>query len=63
MEINRNDKLYRQYFPLLPHCLRLDEAIKIEFLNEVNRVSVKSKVASLVNASDEIIFYLKCEDR
>ena len=41
----------------------MDESIKTEFLNEVNRVSVKSKVASLVNASDEIIFYLKCEER
>jgi len=62
IEINRNNKLFRQYFSILPHCLCLDKSMKTSFHNNVNRLSVKSKIASLLNHSNDMIFRLKHEE-
>ena len=63
IEINRNDKLFRQYFPILPHCLCLDKAHKNWFHNHVNRLSAKSKIASLINHSKDMIYTMKHEEK
>ena len=63
IEINRNNKLFRQYFPILPHCLCLDKAQKNWFHDHVNRLSVKSKIASLVSRSKDMIYTMKHEEQ
>ena len=62
IEINRNNKLFRQYFPILPHCLCLDVSMKTNFHDNVNRQSAKSKIASLLNHSKDMIFRMKHEE-
>ena len=63
IEINRFGKLYKQYFPTLPHCLCLDKNVKKEFEKDVNRQSLQSKVSSLMERSEEIIERLKYEEK
>ena len=61
--MNRNDKLYRQYFPKLPHCMTLEKSLKVNFHNQVNRLSINSKVTSLVYKANNIINILKHEEK
>lgn len=63
IEINRNNRLFRQYFPILPHCLFLDNSLKTWFHNNVNRLSVKSKITSLINHSKDMINTMKHEEK
>ena len=42
IEIQRDGKFYKVFFPLLPECANLPKTIKREFHEKVNRTSVKS---------------------
>lgn len=55
IEINRNNTIYKLFFPKLPHCVSITEELKNEFQQNVSRTSLNAKVTSLVNLSDEII--------
>ena len=59
IEINRNNIIYKQYFPLLPPCFYLEKDLKKWFMNNVNRTTLHSKVTSLVVLSEEFIESLK----
>lgn len=63
IEVHRSDKLYRQYFPKLPHCMALEKTLKTSFHNHINRESVNSKVTSLVNEANDTINILKHEEK
>lgn len=55
IEIQRDGKFYKVFFPLLPECYNLPKTIKREFHEKVNRTSVKSKVSGLMDESSYFI--------
>lgn len=63
IDVVRNDKLELVYFMLLPYCHCLPKDNKIEFHENVDRQSVKSKVSDLVAKSDSLIEICKHEER
>ena len=44
VEIKMNDKIFKQYFLLLPFCLCLTDDDKKGFNSKVNRSSAKTKL-------------------
>lgn len=59
IEINRNNVLYKQYFPKLPPCFYMDKDVKKQFMNGINRTTLNSKVNSMLLLSEEVIESLK----
>lgn len=48
IDIIRDDNLYLIYFPKLPYCKQLPKDIKIDFHNNVDRTSSKTKLTDLM---------------
>lgn len=61
IEINRNGKLYKLFFPKIPHCIHITKELKYEFQQNANRATLNSKVLSLVNLSENMINCLKID--
>lgn len=55
VEILTENTLEKTYFYILPFCHSLTKDTKKKFHQEVNRISVKSKVSSLLQKSNELI--------
>jgi len=55
IEVIREKKLEKVYFYYLPYCHALPKDIKNEFNDNVDRVSVQSKVNGLITESERII--------
>ena len=63
IEIVRSGNLEKIYFPILPYCKYLSKDLKAEFQDTVNRTSTKTKVADLIQRSDELIKNMKHEEK
>lgn len=63
IEIARENKFYKIYFPLLPECSTLPKPIKREFHEKVNRTSVKTKVSDLLDQADYFIDVITHEQK
>ena len=63
IEIKRDGIIFRQYFPLLPYTFCVTNEIKKFVLDNVNRMSAKSKVTSLLFLANETIDMLKFEEK
>lgn len=61
IEVVRNKEIEKIYFYLQPFCHVLPKEIKMNFHDNVNRVSVQSKVSGLVQNSEEIIRTMEYE--
>lgn len=62
IEIIREDKLEKIYFPILPFCSHLPDKTKKEFHEGVNRTSTKTKLNALMTESEQIIRVMKKEE-
>lgn len=63
IEIQRDNKFYKVYFPLLPECANMPKTEKQEFHEKVNRTSVKTKVSGLLDESGYFINVMVHEQR
>ena len=63
VEIIRDGALEKVYFPLLPYCKTLTREYKREFHENVNRASIKNKIAGLMEHSDETLKFMKYEEK
>ena len=61
VEILRENLLEKTYFYVMPFCNSLAKDTKTKFHQGVKRISVKSKVLSLLQQSDELIKVIKHE--
>ena len=59
----RENLLEKTYFYIMPFCHSLTKDTKTKFQQEVKRISVKSKVSSLLQQSDELIEIIEHEYR
>lgn len=63
IDILREDYLFKTYFMVLPHCKMINQQLQDEFHQKINRSSVKSKISSLLEKSNDIIEVLKHEEK
>ena len=63
IEILRDNKIEKIYFPLLPCCKHLAKDVRVEFHETVNRSSTKRKIADLMKASDKLIQNMQHEEQ
>lgn len=63
IDVLKEDELFKTYFMILPHCTHITQSLQDAFHQKIDRQSVKSKVSSLVEKSNEIIETLKHEER
>lgn len=62
IEIVKNKKTFKIYFPKLPLCKSLPEEIKQLFLDQVNRTNNKTKLIELMTQSDKMLRIMKNEE-
>lgn len=62
IEIIRENRIYKIYFPLLPYCKMLPKSVKKSFHDNVNRASTKTKLTELMKLSDKYIKIMKHEE-
>lgn len=62
IEIVREGKLEKIYFPLLPFCFCLPKKVKKDFHEDVNRSSTKTKIADLMKEAPQIILKMQREE-
>ena len=62
IEIIRENKLEKIYFPKLPLCFCLPEKVKKDFHESVDRTSTKTKIADLMDQSPLIIQKMRREE-
>lgn len=63
IEVIRNKNLEKVFFFLPPFCHSLPKEVKVEFNDNVDRVSVQSKITGLFGIADECIEIMKLEER
>ena len=63
IEIVKDGRLEKIYFPLLPYCKTLTTEHKRAFHENVNRTSTKTKIAGLMEHSDATLNFMKHEER
>lgn len=63
IEIVRDNKIYKVYFPLLPITRYLPKSLKVDFHERVNRDSTKSKISDLMMDKDVFIRTMKHEEK
>ena len=63
IEIIRDNKVIKIFFPILPLCKCLPKATKENFHEKVNRTSTKTKLAELMKVSKNLIKIMKHEER
>jgi hypothetical protein len=61
--LREDDRLEKTYFYCPPFCKALDKETKLTFNREADRISVKSKVTSLVKSSNRLIQVMKHNSR
>lgn len=63
IEIFRDNRLQKIFFPLLPHCLALPRDLKKKFNEKVNRANSKIKVEELIAAAPSFIKVMKHQEK
>jgi len=63
LEIIREGKIQKIYFPILPFCKFLSKTLKVEFHEAVVRTSTKTKLAYLMEQADYLIKNMKHDEK